>query len=95
MIEVNQTAGSDPLCFDVAVMTGRSTSRHEVTMSRADYDRLSRGRSSPKAVIEAAFRFLLDREPKGSILGRFDLGIITAYFPEFDRDLSSYLDPGS
>ncbi|HEX8936883.1 MAG TPA: hypothetical protein VF776_01330 [Sphingomicrobium sp.] len=93
MLEVNQTADGDPLCFEVVVMAGRSRSRHEVTMSRADYQRLSDGRCSPEAVIAAAFRFLLDREPKESILERFDVDVIGTYFPEFDRDLSSYLDP--
>ena len=94
MIEVEQTADGDPLQFDVVIMTGGSTSRHQVTMSRADYELLSGGRHSPKAVIAAAFRFLLDREPKESILRRFDLGVIRTYFPESDQDLSSYLDPG-
>ncbi len=94
MIEVNQTAGGDPLRFDVLVTTGRSTSRHEVTMSGADHERLSSGRSSPTAVIIAAFRFLLDREAKESILRRFDVSVIGSYFPEFERDLPSYLDPG-
>jgi hypothetical protein len=34
---------------------------------------------------------LLDREPKESILGRFDVAVISRYFPEFDRDLPHYL----
>ena len=43
--------------------------------------------------IEAAFRFLLDREPKESILGRFDVMVIKRYFPEFERELPRYLAP--
>jgi hypothetical protein len=43
------------------------------------------------ACIEAAFRFLLDREPKESILGRFDVTVISRYFPEFERELRRYL----
>ena len=42
-------------------------------------------------LIEAAFFFLLDREPKESILGRFDVTIIARYFPEFERELPTYL----
>jgi hypothetical protein len=38
-----------------------------------------------------AFRFLLDREPKESILGRFDVTAISRYFPEFERELPHYL----
>jgi hypothetical protein len=30
---------------------------------------------------------LLDREPKESILGRFDAMVISRYFPEFEREL--------
>jgi hypothetical protein len=34
-------------------------------------DRLTTGNHTPKHCLEAAFRFLLDREPKESILSRF------------------------
>jgi len=37
-----------------------------------------------------AFRFLLDREPKESILGRFDVTAISRYFPEFEREMPRY-----
>ena len=40
---------------------------------------------------EAAFRFLLDREPKDSILRRFDVTEISRYFPEFEREMPHYL----
>jgi hypothetical protein len=33
-------------------------------------------------MIEAAFRFLLAREPKESILARFDVSVISRYFPQ-------------
>jgi hypothetical protein len=39
----------------------------------------------------AAFRFLLEREPKESILARFDVSVIARYFPEFERELPRYL----
>ena len=41
--------------------------------------------------LEAAFRFLLDREPKESILRRFDVMTISRYFPEFEREMPRYL----
>jgi len=34
---------------------------------------------------------LLDREPKESILRRFDVTEISRYFPEFERELPHYL----
>jgi len=45
----------------------------------------------PFICIEAAFQFLLDREPKESILRRSDVTVISYYFPEFERELPHYL----
>ncbi len=92
MIEVRRVAAADPLEFDVAVREETGATRHRVTLSQQDYRRLTAGRGTPEACVEAAFRFLLDREPKESILPRFDLMIIARYFPEFERALPRYLD---
>jgi hypothetical protein len=35
--------------------------------------------------------FLLEREPKESILGQFDLPVIGRYFPEYERDIRKRL----
>ena len=51
------------------------------------YLRLTAGKQKPERLLDAAFRFLLDREPKESILRRFDAEIIGRYFPEFEREL--------
>jgi hypothetical protein len=48
-------------------------------------------RCAPARCLEAAFRFLLDREPKESILRRFDVTAISRYFPEFEREMPHYL----
>jgi hypothetical protein len=92
MIQVQRLREGDPATFEVLVREGRGESRHEVTIAAATQDRLTAGRHSPEALLEAAFRFLLDREPKESILGRFDITVIGRYFPEFERELPSYLD---
>jgi hypothetical protein len=42
--------------------------------------------------VRAAFAFLLDREPKEAILARFDVAVISRYFPEFERELPRYLE---
>jgi hypothetical protein len=91
MIEVSRGAGDDPLGFDVVVREGKGESRHCVTMSQETYKQLAAGRHTPERCIEAAFRFLLDREPKESILGRFDVTLISRYFPEFEQELPRYL----
>ena len=91
MIEVKCTGEADPLEFDVVIREGKGESRHRVTMTRATRQRLTSGKQAPEPCIEAAFRFLLDREPKESILGRFDVTVISRYFPEFERELPKYL----
>src|SRR5438552_13683520 len=85
MIEVNQICDGDPLEFAVMVREAIGESRHHVTMSKETYERVIAGRYTPEGWLDAAFRFLLDREPKESILGRFDVTVISRYFPEFER----------
>jgi hypothetical protein len=36
-------------------------------------------------------RFLIDREPKESILSAFDMRVVRRYFPEFDDAFPDYL----
>ena len=91
MIEVRRTGDGDPLAFEVLVREGKGETRHHVTVSRETCERLAGGKHVPERLVEAAFRFLLDREPKEAILGRFDVTIIARYFPEFERALPNYL----
>jgi cytochrome P450 len=91
MIEIRRIADDDPFEFDVVVRQGKGTTLHHVTLSRELYERLIAGMHTPERLIEAAFRFLLDREPKESILRRFDVSVIARYFPEFERELPRYL----
>ena len=60
-------------------------------MSEAKSRQLTAGKHPPERCLEAAFRFLLDREPKESILARFDISVISRYFPEFEQELPRYL----
>jgi hypothetical protein len=91
MIGIRQDSAADPLVFTVTIREGKGETRHTVTMPIADFARLSGGNHAPADVIDAAFRFLLDREPKESILARFDVSVIARYFPEFQRELPRYL----
>lgn len=91
MIEVRQTTRGDPLEFEVVVREATGESRHQVTMSKAGFEKVTAGRHTPEHCVAAAFRFLLDREPRESILHRFDLSVISQYFPEFERELPRYL----
>jgi hypothetical protein len=91
MIEVKPAGATGSLEFEVIVRDGKGETRHRVTMARDTYERLADARSSPEQCIEAAFEFLLAREPKESILPRFDVAVISRYFPEFEREFPRYL----
>jgi hypothetical protein len=87
MIEVNATGGDE---YEVTVTQGGSQSRHRVTLSAQQQEQLCPGKS-PEECLQAAFRFLLDREPKEAILGKFDVMVIAKYFPEFEGKIGDYL----
>ena len=90
MIEVRRISEGGPLSFEVVVREGVGETRHHATMSREMCERLMAGKHTPERCLEAAFRFLLDREPKESILRRFDVTVILRYFPEFEREMPRY-----
>jgi hypothetical protein len=83
-----------PSSFVVFLRKGPGQTRHEVTLSPGDHARLGAGRDAA-TVVEAAFAFLLHREPKEAILSRFDISDISRYFPEFESELPRYLDKAS
>lgn len=90
-IEVQKTDHGDTYELQVTVKEGRGESRHRVTLRKADYERLSGGKVSPEALVTESFRFLLEREPKESILHSFDLTVIGRYFPEYEREIARRL----
>jgi hypothetical protein len=89
-IEVRPDAASGSARFRVKVREPGGETRHQVSVSPALCQRIGDGRT-PEQVVEAAFRFLLDREPKEAILSRFDISVISRYFPEFECELPHYL----
>jgi hypothetical protein len=93
MIEVRRISEGGALNFEVVVREGEGETRHHVTMSQEMCEQLTAGKHTPERCLEAAFRFLLDREPKESILERFDVTAISRYFPEFEREVARYLPP--
>jgi hypothetical protein len=81
------TAARDGWRCEVTVRQGSTASQHEVTLSRQVYADLTGERIPPETLVREAFGFLLEREPKESILRRFDLTVIDHYFPEFEREI--------
>lgn len=82
-IEIAQVDTGEPSSFRVRVVDDRGSAQFQVTLSREDRDRLAAGYPSAEAFVRACFAFLLEREPKESILRTFDVGVIGRYFPEF------------
>jgi hypothetical protein len=77
--------------FRVRVVEGKSESTHEVTFDPKYSAKLAGETVAPEMLIRKSFEFLLEREPKESILGRFDLSVISRYFPEYEREIKTRL----
>jgi hypothetical protein len=82
-VEVTAAVVVDGWDCAVTVRDGSET-QHRVRVTRADLARLAPGASDPVDLVEASFAFLLEREPKESILREFDLTAIGSYFPEYE-----------
>jgi hypothetical protein len=78
--------------FHVTVRDDNSSTEHDVTVSASDYERLGAKYRTPELFVRACFEFLLEREPKESILPRFDVSTISKYFPEFETTIQGF-DP--
>jgi hypothetical protein len=65
------------------------TYQYEVRVSRAELDRFARGQFDPMRLVAESFRFLLEREGPGSILGSFAISDIERYFPEYSREIAA------
>jgi hypothetical protein len=60
-------------------------------LKSTDYERISGGKVEPAELVRMAFEFLLENEPKESVLGRFDLPVIGRYFPNFEPEMKRRL----
>jgi hypothetical protein len=87
-IEVEKVDASH---FQVRVIEAGSEFTYQVTLNPKDYARLAAPTADPEELIRESFQFLLEREPKESILSRFDLSIISRYFPEYEREIKKRL----
>lgn len=72
----------------------RTTTQHRVRVTPDELRRYGGENVSAERLLEASFRFLLEREPNTSILSSFDLPVIGRYFPEYEREIHRYLAGG-
>jgi hypothetical protein len=75
----------------VSVRDSKGEAGYEVVVTAAELEHYGRGETTPDRLVEAAFRFLLERESREAILRRFGLSEIERYFPEFPERVADYL----
>lgn len=81
VIEVNAST------FHVTVSANRMT-EHEVTVQPEYAVKLCSGSMSTLELVKKSFEFLLERESNTSILRKFDLRVISQYFPAYESEIS-------
>jgi hypothetical protein len=86
-IDIRCQPGGDGWTCHVALTGDGGATRHQVQVRRDELERLAPGAADPVALVRAAFGFLLEREPKESILPAFDLPLIGRYFPGWEADV--------
>jgi hypothetical protein len=86
-IDVRCDRMTDGWSCAVRVTDEQSASSHTVSVDGADLERFDPGAADPIELVRRSFEFLLDREPKESILRSFDLPVIGRYFPEYERSI--------
>lgn len=77
--------------YRVSVADGTSQTQHTVAVEKSYRDQLVGPEISTEQLLRKSFEFLLQREPKDSILGSFDLRVISRYFPEYEREIGRLL----
>jgi len=81
--------------FRVAVGERDGQTTHDVEVSPASQARYGAGVDAAR-LVAVSFEFLLEREPKESILPTFEIAVIERYFPEFPVEIRQRLSrPGT
>lgn len=86
MIEVKRKNQQE---FIVKVKEEGTSRKYTVSLDDDYYQDLTGGKITREELIKNSFEFLLEREPKESILAKFNLTIISHYFPEFEERIKS------
>lgn len=73
--------------FHVDLREAGSSTTHRVNVKSSYRDSLGIAEGQERKLVEESFRFLLEREPKESILGSFELSVIERYFPEYPDEI--------
>jgi hypothetical protein len=85
-IDVVCEASDDGWRCQVTVGDDPGATQHEVTVDADTLLRLGGG-GDPSDLVRESFHFLLEREPRTSILDSFELPIIGRYFSEYEDEI--------
>ena len=61
--------------------------QHKIILDNDYYQKLTKEKITKEELIKRSFEFLLEREPKESILPKFNLKLINNYFPEYEEKI--------
>jgi hypothetical protein len=94
-IDVRSEPNADGWTCTVRLADERSSTNHRVAVTRRDLGRLAPGADGPDDLVRRSFEFLLEREPKESVLPEFDLPVIGRYFPDYEATIRGRADSGT
>ena len=77
--------------FEVTI-SGNVATQHEVTITDIAHHHLTSGRATKEELLDFSFKFLLEREPNTSIFSKFEITVISQYFPEYETELLQILN---
>jgi len=94
MTEINVKVEETPAGWrcKVTVREGNTESEHIVSLNPEDYDRIRNGKDiEVDMLVKKTFEFLLEREPKESILTEFNLADVENYYPDYYDEIRKRL----
>ena len=75
--------------FEITVKADKLT-KHVVSVTDQMLLNLTNNKISKEELLNFSFNFILEREPNTSILSKFDIIVISKYFPEYISKVENY-----
>ncbi len=88
-IQITQTKQDPEYNFEVTIEENKTKTDHLVSMSKEYFNNLKTNKQ-PSEIIQESFNFLLKKESKEQILSKFNITLISHYFPEFQKYIEDW-----
>lgn len=75
--------------FEITVKANQTT-KHVVLVTDKIHFTLTKNKILKEELLKFSFNFLLEREPNTSILSKFNIIVISKYFPEYISKVENY-----